>query len=660
MALHGLRSKLVLLALLPAMIASLAAALGGYLSLRADQSVQQTSNLDEAAARARRALNDEIHRMHIHAAGIAVRVLLGDAILARDPAALRSVLGASYQAVRAVDPVVSVMEVTDASGRVLHRAHNPEVAGDDKSRLPDVAAALAGRALPGLERSPSSGQISGGAVMPLRRDGKVIGTVRVGFRLDGETARRLGQFSGAEILLFSGERFVAGTVDGLTAETLDPAIAAATRAGAGAQFEAPLHGRGVHRFALLPLADASGQAFGAVAIGSTVKPWEDARFSAMSSMVLIAVLVLLVVAVMAFIAGGRLAKPIAGMAAAMQRIAAGALDLTVPGLGRRDEVGEMATALESFRTRAIEHRAMEAEAEAGRALKERRAAEMEQSIAAFNTSVASVMRTMEASAGSLQQAAGAMASTASTAEKQAGSTEEGARRSCADLTAVAAATEELTASVGEITRQVTHADSVTREAATLASSADSQLRDLTAAAERIGAVVDLITNIAGQTNLLALNATIEAARAGDAGKGFAVVAGEVKNLATQTAKATGDIVAQIDSMRQATSGVVEAMRNIASTIGRVQEASSSISAAVEQQDTATRRISSSIQTVTESTQGAVAAMQALTAVATEAGKESGAVLDAAADMRTQSNRLKQEVQGFLDSLATDDEKRRAA
>ncbi len=655
---RGLRGKLLLLAIIPAALATLAAAIGGLFSLRADQSSQQAAGLSRSASRAERSLQEQVQRMHAHAAGVAIRPAIADAVASSDRAALEPALLASFRALRDIDALVSVMEITDAAGKVLLRAHNPAQSGDDKSRLADVAAALAGTAKVGLERSPTSGQIAGGAVVPVRREGRVVGTLRVGFRLTASTATSLAAAAGTEVLLFSGETLAMSTVPEQRAEGVAAELVEAVRQGRQGQFEAVVEGRGTHRMQLLPLMDITGRGIGAVVLAAPTEPWEQARLSALRSMGGIALVVLLLAAAAAFVAAGRVAQPLSGMAAAMRRIAGGELDLGVPGLGRKDEVGDMAAALDAFREQSIEAQRLERAAAAERALKERRTQAMERYIADFNQSVAGVMATMEQSALTMQQAANAMAETASTTEQQAVATEQGAVQSCTDLAAVAAATEELNVSVSEITRQVTQAADVTREAVALAAGTDTQVRDLTHCAERIGDVVRLITDIAGQTNLLALNATIEAARAGESGKGFAVVAGEVKNLATQTAKATGDIAAQIEAMRHATEGVVGAMQSISMAISRMDEAAAGIAAAVEEQGAATRDISGSIQMVSESTQRAVSTMQALTAAANEAGKASNAVLSTAGQVREQSGNLKREVEGFVQALQSDTGERR--
>jgi methyl-accepting chemotaxis protein len=251
-----------------------------------------------------------------------------------------------------------------------------------------------------------------------------------------------------------------------------------------------------------------------------------------------------------------------------------------------------------------------------------------------------------------------MAEAAGSVHEQAVSTAEGASKASQDLTTVATAVEELTVSVQEISRQVAAASGVSRHAVERAEAAQATIAGLGEATGRIGAVVQLISAIAGQTNLLALNATIEAARAGDAGKGFAVVAGEVKALAAQTAKATAEIGAQIETVRSATDDTVNAMNEIGSIIGRMGEVSTAISAAVEEQSVTTREIASSIQGVAGSTAQAAHAMGHVVQVADRAGDASRDILSEASEIGAESEKLRREVEAFLHAVQTDSGERR--
>jgi methyl-accepting chemotaxis protein len=212
---------------------------------------------------------------------------------------------------------------------------------------------------------------------------------------------------------------------------------------------------------------------------------------------------------------------------------------------------------------------------------------------------------------------------------------------------VAAAAEELTASIGEIGRQVAQSSKITSKAVDDAKRTDTIVRALAESAEKIGNVVGLITDVASQTNLLALNATIEAARAGDAGKGFAVVASEVKNLANQTGKATEEIDAQITHIQAATKEAVEAIRGISATIEEVSAISTTIAAAVEEQGAATAEIARNVQQTTQAAQEVTVGISGVSQAASETGEAAGHVLAAASDLSKQAEQLSGEVHTFV-------------
>jgi len=222
-----------------------------------------------------------------------------------------------------------------------------------------------------------------------------------------------------------------------------------------------------------------------------------------------------------------------------------------------------------------------------------------------------------------------------------------AEQTTANVQTVAAATEELSTSGQEISRQIAYSASIAQSAVAQANRTNTMVEGLLKATQKIGEVMGLIQNIAGQTNLLALNATIEAARAGDAGKGFAVVASEVKALSTQTAKATEEIADQIQSIRDATGVTAEAMREIGATIGQIDEIATRIAAAVEEQGGSTKEIARNVQQAAQGTQGVTQNIAEVTRASGQVGSAAELVLDSAGELAKQSERLKQEVEGFL-------------
>jgi len=294
-----------------------------------------------------------------------------------------------------------------------------------------------------------------------------------------------------------------------------------------------------------------------------------------------------------------------------------------------------------------------------RAATDRRQAAMEQHTQSFGQAAAGVMRTLEASAGKMRAAGAELIDAVQPTRDSAQSTAAGADESARNLNAVAAAAEQMASSVTEISRQVGQATATIREAVGHSGSTQEKVAALARTADRIGDVVQLISQIAGQTNLLALNATIEAARAGDAGKGFAVVAGEVKSLAAQTGKATGEIEQQIAEIRTATHTVVGAMREVGSRISQVETVAEAIAISVQQQAHATKEIASSVNAVTQTTRQANVAMQDLSRIALIADTASRSVVSAAETVTGTATALQTEVHDFLTSMNNSTDERRS-
>ncbi|WP_203074282.1 methyl-accepting chemotaxis protein [Falsiroseomonas ponticola] len=373
----------------------------------------------------------------------------------------------------------------------------------------------------------------------------------------------------------------------------------------------------------------------------------DAKRAALAFSAGAALLVLLVAVGAVWIVLRRVTAPLAGLAAATERLGAGELETPIPGMDRGDEVGAVARALGSLRDGSRRARELEAAAAADRAAREARHQAIERETGGFGDAAAGIMARLGDSATALRQAADAMASGVASAGQAAATTAEGAERNAANLASVAAATEELTASIGEISRQVASAAGMAREADERARSTNATVLSLAEAAAQIGDVVRLIGEIAGQTNLLALNATIEAARAGDAGKGFAVVASEVKTLAGQTAKATEQISAQIGAIQSATDLAVSAIKEVGGSIARVSEVATAIAAAVEEQGSATREIAGSVQVVAQQNEEATRMMQQVQAAVRSSEAQAQAVQATGDGVSAASDELRGRVDRFL-------------
>jgi methyl-accepting chemotaxis protein len=355
---------------------------------------------------------------------------------------------------------------------------------------------------------------------------------------------------------------------------------------------------------------------------------------------------------LAWLIGRAISKPVVGLCAGMRELAEGNFQVVLPGLGRGDEVGDMAQAVETFKVKAEQKARAEAEAKMKQdeIAAQQRKAEMIKLADSFEAAVGEIVETVSSASTELEASASTLTATAERSQELATTVAAASEEASTNVQSVASATEELSSSVTEISRQVQESARMASEAVGQARTTNERVSELSKAAARIGDVVELINTIAGQTNLLALNATIEAARAGEAGRGFAVVASEVKALAEQTAKATGEISQQIAGIQGATQESVTAIKEISGTIERLSEISSTIAAAVEEQGAATQEISRNVQQAAQGTQQVSSNITDVQHGATETGTASSQVLSAAQMLSGDSNRLKAEVAKFLDTV----------
>jgi methyl-accepting chemotaxis protein len=357
-------------------------------------------------------------------------------------------------------------------------------------------------------------------------------------------------------------------------------------------------------------------------------------------------------ALLAVVLGRGISRPMTVMCKAMRELAAGNFDVVLPGLGRGDELGEMAGAVEEFKMQAIAKAGRDAAAhevqnhEAAAA----RRAELIRFADSFEAAVGSIVSNVSASASHLEQAAGILTRTAETTEGLSSQVAGASDEASGNIQSVASATEELSVSIDEIGRQANESSRIAEAAVGQAQETDGRIGKLSRAAQEIGEVVKLITAIAEQTNLLALNATIEAARAGEAGRGFAVVAAEVKSLASQTAKATDEISSHISGMQQATQESVASIKQIGETIAQISTIAGSIAGAVEQQGGATQEIARNVQNVAQGTRAAAANIVEVNRGATETGAASEEVLKSAKALSTESTRLRNELDRFMSNI----------
>ena len=338
-------------------------------------------------------------------------------------------------------------------------------------------------------------------------------------------------------------------------------------------------------------------------------------------------LILLFALAVSILVARSITGPLRHMTVAMNDLASGNLAVEVPGVGRGDEVGEMAKAVEIFKGNAVARQALEAEQrEAATRAASGRKADMNKMANDFEAAVGLIVEAVSSASSQLEVSAGTLTTTAERAQQLTATVAAASEEASSNVQSVASATEEMASSVNEISRQVQASARMAVDAVGQARVTNDRVSELSKAATRIGDVVELINTIAGQTNLLALNATIEAARAGEAGRGFAVVASEVKALAEQTAKATGEIGQQISGIQAATQESVNAIQAISGTIEKLSEISSTIAAAVEEQGAATQEISRNVQQASMGTQQVSANITDVQRGASETGSASSQVL----------------------------------
>ena len=366
------------------------------------------------------------------------------------------------------------------------------------------------------------------------------------------------------------------------------------------------------------------------------------------------VALLVVVSLLGWLIAAKVTKPISEITAAMEALAAGRSVTTIPGSQRLDEIGAMAAALGIFREHALERDRLAAErVHAEAAAQEEKRRMLSGLIDRFEQNVSRSVQQVGGKAEGMERTAQVMSGHADRTRDQAGSAANVTGEVTEAVQTVASAAEELSASIGEISRQVAQSSHVTQLASQEADRTNITMKELAETSARIGEVVNLINDIAAQTNLLALNATIEAARAGEAGKGFAVVANEVKHLASQTAKATEEISAQIGAVQGATKEAVGAILGIVTRIQEIHGIATAVASAVEEQSAATAEIARNVQHAAAGTRKVADNIEGVTRSAQETGSSANEVLTSARSLAQDAVQLKEVVANFVASVNLD-------
>ncbi len=406
--------------------------------------------------------------------------------------------------------------------------------------------------------------------------------------------------------------------------------------------------------------DAAGSAVGAAIAAMVGKLTNDMREAAAgavavggttyATIMIAGVTVLVFGIILALILTRVLTRPIGAMTAIMGRLATRDWSAAIPGIGRRDEIGQMASAVRFLRDAGIEAERLNAEVEANRAREAGARKAIASAVAAFENDIGDVIAGIAAAATDLRRNAERLAASAASTNVEVEATSSAVEQASTNVGTAAVATEQLAASAKEIGQQVRQSTELSGRAVDAAKQADEHVQQLEEAAGQIDEVVRLIAAIAHQTDLLALNATIEAARAGTAGKGFAVVASEVKSLATQTSTATEQITSHIGGIQTSTRATVGAISRIGGTIQDMTDVATTIAAAVEQQISATSGIAHNVEEASRGTRGVSSSIAGVREAAAEAHRASGEVLDAASGLARQAEELGESVSRFITSV----------
>ncbi|MGY0571772.1 cache domain-containing protein [Bradyrhizobium sp. RDM12] len=644
----GLRMRITVALALTAAATALIAVLGAMWIIagiidRADQR-ELRSHYDALLSR----IAEESHRAAAMSAVVAAMPATQEAMARQDREALIRLFGPVFAATKSEYGVEQFQFHTPPATSFL-RVHQPANFGDDLStfRKTVVDANQEHKVVVGLEGGVAGLGIRG--VVPIAQAGKHLGSVEFGltfgqsfiedFKLNRHVDIAFHLADGAGLKLFGG------TLKGKS--FFEPADYSRAAGGGFTVKQAKLDTTPIAAL-LGPIKDFSGKPLGAVELVMDNSDYVASADRAWMLAIAIAALGLVLAAIVGYLIARGISRPILSITSIMRELADGRIDVAVPESKTNDEVGAMVKAVAVFRDNAVNFSKLQADQLEAKAQSE---AEKRRAFAAladnFEASIRDVVTTVSSAAVEMEHTARSMSDIVEQSRHQTRAVSSASALASENVQTVAAAAEELSSSMTEISRRLAHGTEVVGKAASDGRQSNERVQSLAEAAQKIGDVVSFINGIAGQTNLLALNATIEAARAGEAGRGFAVVASEVKALATQTAKATEEIGAQVTAVQGETAGAVNGIQSICATIQQVDEISAAIAAAVGQQGTATQEIAQNVQQAAARTGEVSQNIAGVTDGIAATGTAAEEVLVSAIELSKQSQRLRDEVDRFL-------------
>jgi methyl-accepting chemotaxis protein len=591
-------------------------------------------------------------------AGLAVSAVLAnlppvaDAIAKGDRAALEPLLKAPFEAIKAQG--IPLISFHTPPATAFYRAHAPDKFGEDISarRQTVVASNRTGKPIVGVE--PGRDSLSVFAMTPIMRDGKSIAVADIGVSFNKHFVDSVKQRFGVDLAVHrfddQDKTFInIGSTFG-ERSLASPQELKSVFDGGTLRRDAELGGHPVALY-LGQIKNYEGRPVAVLELVKDTTEYEAASARSQRTLIVGTIAILAAAALLAFLLGRGMSRPLTAITAVMNRLSSGDTDVAIPGGDRKDELGTMAGAVDVFRRNMIESRLLREQQEAAKKQSEAEKSALQRRMAdRFEADVKSVVNAVARATEAMQCAAAEITASVNGTSAQAAAAAAASEEASSSINTVAAATEELASSVAEISRQVTHSSDVADAAVGKAAKTNEMVSGLAAAGEKIGDVLRLISAIASQTNLLALNATIEAARAGEAGKGFAVVASEVKGLASQTAKATEEIAGQVSAIQASTVECVAAIGGISHTIREISTIATTIASAVEEQGTATREIAHSVQQVAAGTSEVAVNVAGASRAADQSRALADTVLSASGELSQHASALFKSVDTFLAGL----------